>query len=694
MPNSDGKVANRKYQLDARTVIIPKGTRVVLKVDVNGDHFIHKASTSAVVREVTHHTYELETPSGRRFHAQRDQITVQKEDLLADLGERQWTYNKLRDEVIYSAVVGSKAWNLDTPDSDEDVRGCFVAPFEESSGLWMMPETLQDPLGEAAYWEVAKFIEQGLRGDANTLETLWSPHHKTVTALGEQLIAQRDMFVSMNILGSFGRYAQSQFKKMERSLTRDNIVRALIDDIDAGRVDSPSAAYSRLHSEGFLKSEKEAQIELQAIYRSLFDRGLLESTNFEALQDAVHNYGVNQIKPSTYRPKNAYNLLRLLHSCVHWLKDGKPIIAVHEPLRSRLMSIKNQEVAIETIIEEAKQIADTLESIAESSVLPQQPNYAAADEFLKLCRREQARRVFNLPSGLPSASSPTSLSNSANELLPDDWTVSLLPTPLPPDVNPGSLKRFLEVYSTPHSVHYTPMLWVSLTGAHAYGFPSPDSDLDLKGIFVFPARKFLEVDSPKLNTDFLGDWEGREFDLTLNELGQCARLLLGGNGNLVERCLGPFQVVTTPLGRTFADLARESLSKRVARHYNGFFKGMRRESEIEAQSQGRTAKRLLYAYRVPLTGIHLLQTGEVVTNVQQLADIYGFKYVYELIKIKEERELKTLSEDKAAPALLDFKKLETMLNQALERSILPDAPPNIAQVNAFIVEQRLRLPGG
>ena len=32
---------------------------------------------------------------------------------------------------------------------------------------------------------------------------------------------------------------------------------------------------------------------------------------------------------------------------------------------------------------------------------------------------------------------------------------------------------------------------VSLSGAHAYGFPSPDSDLDLKAVHLAPTKSLL-----------------------------------------------------------------------------------------------------------------------------------------------------------------------------------------------------------
>jgi len=190
---------HRPFRLSAASVPLPRGTRVVLRVDCAGDDgFIHRAGTLATVRELTYDTYTIATPGGRSLHVQRDQIVLQRQELLAQLGQRAWSFRQLRDEVIYAAVVGSQAWGLAGPDSDKDVRGCFVAPFDAAAGLWDFPDEIQNPAGEAAYWEVEKLLYQGLRGDANTLETLWSPLPEVVTPLGQVLLERRRMFVSLH----------------------------------------------------------------------------------------------------------------------------------------------------------------------------------------------------------------------------------------------------------------------------------------------------------------------------------------------------------------------------------------------------------------------------------------------------------------------------------------------------------------
>lgn len=675
---------SRSFKLGEETVILPRGTRVILKTELRGeDGFLHRASTAATVRDFFHNTYLLETASGRRLRAERDQIRMAREELLADLGTRQWDFRRLREHVMYEAVVGSRAWDLADEESDEDVRGWFLAPFDDLVGLWDHPDEIQDPDTDAAYWEIEKLLYQALRADANTLECLWSPLRKKLTPLGEKLLGIRNAFISMNVLGSFGRYAESQFKKIERSERRNQAITELLEAIEKTGMSDREGAASFLQKRGAATSLGEAKDEVKAVYRSLFDRGLLPQATFEALFHAVAEGRRQSLEPAPHRPKNAYNLLRLLYSCLHCLRTGEPMIRVEGGLRETLLAIKMQKMPLEEVLRRARVLANEIDAVAKESRLPEKPDFAAADEFLKLCRRESAKVSLALDPGPAVTWKPGS---AQVELHP-----TFFPVPLPPDIRPDAVERFLTARLRANGAERLPLMWLALGGAHAYGFPSEDSDLDLKGVHALPARSLLGLRETQDVVEFLGEWEGREYDFTSNELGHVARLLLRGNGNMLERFLGPFPVVTTPAGHRMRTLARDALSRNVGHHYGGFFRGMVREYRTEAGAGVRTAKRLLYAYRVALTGIHLLLTGELVTNVVLLHEEYAYPNVLELVNLKRSRERETISEADEPRYLEDLARLEQVLEEAITRSVLPEEPPNRGELEEFIVATRLLL---
>lgn len=247
---------------------------------------------------------------------------------------------------------------------------------------------------------------------------------------------------------------------------------------------------------------------------------------------------------------------------------------------------------------------------------------------------------------------------------------------LPPDLSIG--RRFVAAHGAPGA------FLVGATGAHFYGFPSADSDLDLKGIHIAPTREVVSLTAPPDAVDFLGVFEGVEIDYTSQELAVALRLLLKGNGNMLERILSPFQVLDSPAARELAALAQGSVSQRFFHHYRGFF-GRTRDDWRSAQP--RTVKGLLYAYRSALTGIHLLRTGECVGDVTQLAPLYGFERVAGLVARKAGgREHGAMTD--AGEFDADLEGLDPLLEAAREASPLPAEASNVEALDSFLVRVR------
>lgn len=254
-----------------------------------------------------------------------------------------------------------------------------------------------------------------------------------------------------------------------------------------------------------------------------------------------------------------------------------------------------------------------------------------------------------------------------------------LPPNALPDLELG--RRFIAHSPVPGAV-----LQCGVTGSHDYGFSSPDSDLDLKGLFVAPTRALLGLHRPPESFDRLIDFEGVECDLTLTEVGKALQLLVNGNGNVIERLLSGFQLYPGPELRALQELARAAVSRRFARHYQGFFRGMCREHE---RSERPRAKTLLYAYRVALTGIHLLRTGELIADLRELAPRLGYPEALALVHIKVAGvEKGAVSPEIDARHRAAWPALEADLQAAVEHSPLPEAAANEAACEAWLVDLR------
>lgn len=121
----------------------------------------------------------------------------------------------MSDDLILSVVVGSRAYGLDTGDSDTDRRGVFVAPTEE---FWRLakPVTHRDgPLPEQFSWEVERFCGLALDANPTVLECLWSPLTEVLTPEGERLRDLRGAFLSRRAHETFIGYADAQFRRLD-----------------------------------------------------------------------------------------------------------------------------------------------------------------------------------------------------------------------------------------------------------------------------------------------------------------------------------------------------------------------------------------------------------------------------------------------------------------------------------------------
>jgi predicted nucleotidyltransferase len=224
---------------------------------------------------------------------------------------------------------------------------------------------------------------------------------------------------------------------------------------------------------------------------------------------------------------------------------------------------------------------------------------------------------------------------------------------------------------------------VYLSGAHAYGFPSPDSDLDLKAIHVAPTADLLGFDVPQPTFDRAEVLDGVEIDYTSNELAHALRGVLDGNGNFLERVLGRMTALASPWLAELRPLAQRALSRRVHRHYRGFALNQLRFLEKEP-----TAKKLLYVLRTTTTGIHLLSTGELESDLTRLMDRYDVADAAALVERKRAGERVGLDS-----ALVDAWRprvdaLFARLDAARETSPLPEAPANEDEVRAWLIAVR------
>ena len=235
--------------------------------------------------------------------------------------------------------------------------------------------------------------------------------------------------------------------------------------------------------------------------------------------------------------------------------------------------------------------------------------------------------------------------------------------------------------------HPFPLVFATISGAHLYGFASPDSDYDLRGCHVLPASHVLGLDpGPWTIQVERRDPDGFELDLVSHDVLKFFNLMLKKNGYVLEQLHSPLVVRTSPEHEELRAIARDCVTRYHVHHYLGFAETQRRLFEKE---RPRRIKPLLYVYRVLLTGIHLMRTGEVEANLVRLNEEARLPHVDELIARKAAgRERETLDDADVEFHRRACDRLRVGLEEAGRSTALPEQASARPALNDLLLRLR------
>jgi predicted nucleotidyltransferase len=246
------------------------------------------------------------------------------------------------------------------------------------------------------------------------------------------------------------------------------------------------------------------------------------------------------------------------------------------------------------------------------------------------------------------------------------------------ELRPIALRELAKADSRP--------IFVTISGAHLYGFSSPDSDFDVRGCHVIPLKAALSIGAKRETLEYTGIENGREIDFVSHDASKFFLLMLRKNGYVMEQIFSPIVVCGGSDLDELRILAKGCITKHIRHHYRGFF---RNQMAMFEKEEVKKAKTLLYAYRVLLTGIHVLKTGEIEANLPTLLEIYPRSGVKELMeaKVKEKAGIGAVDLDAHRRALAA---LDVELDQAFDASLLPEVPREAEALDRFLISLRLR----
>jgi predicted nucleotidyltransferase len=234
------------------------------------------------------------------------------------------------------------------------------------------------------------------------------------------------------------------------------------------------------------------------------------------------------------------------------------------------------------------------------------------------------------------------------------------------------------------------LLFATISGAHLYGFPSRDSDFDLRGAHVLPLGNVIGLDVRDETVEDSRVIEGLEMDIVSHDVRKFFGLLLRKNGYVLEQLYSPLVVHTTPEHAELKTIARGCITRHHSHHYFGFAET---QWKLFLKGTVRRAKPLLYVYRVLLTGIHLMRMGEVEANLVTLNKEFRLPFITDLVARKLAGPEKSVLNDADIEFHeSEYDRLRGELQAAHDASKLPDLPSDAtrAALNDLLVRVRLQ----
>ncbi|MCP4156466.1 MAG: nucleotidyltransferase [bacterium] len=116
------------------------------------------------------------------------------------------------ENLLFKCIAGSKAYGLDTPESDTDIKGVFLLSREEYYGLEYYGQ-LNNESNDIVYYELRRFVELLYKNNPGILEMLAIPEKCILYKHPLFDRFQPKMFLSKQCKNTFAGYALAQVKR-------------------------------------------------------------------------------------------------------------------------------------------------------------------------------------------------------------------------------------------------------------------------------------------------------------------------------------------------------------------------------------------------------------------------------------------------------------------------------------------------
>jgi predicted nucleotidyltransferase len=182
------------------------------------------------------------------------------------------------------------------------------------------------------------------------------------------------------------------------------------------------------------------------------------------------------------------------------------------------------------------------------------------------------------------------------------------------------------------------ILHASETGSRGWGFPSPDSDYDVRLIYVHPEDWYVSLSEPKDSLELMLD--DRNLDIAGWDLRKALRLLTKSNASLFERMQSPIVYQTeTDFMTELNTVAQAFFSPKATLHH--YLSMAKKSIEGFTEQEPVKFKKLFYALRAATACQWIFDKGtippivfmEMVDRLELAAEL--LTEIKEMMQVKE-----------------------------------------------------------
>jgi len=291
--------------------------------------------------------------------------------------------------LIYETIYGSRAYNLDRPGSDTDIKGVIVGPKYWYHGFLASPEQIEHS-ADHVHLEIRKFFRLAAATNPTILEMLWTDpeDHRKVTPAGLRILDNRDLLLTKKAHETFSKYALSQLKRIKSH--RQWLLDPLTEAPTRQKFGLPEhSVVSQSQLGAAQKLIEDGQIEEAELTPNFLD--LLDKENrYQQAKTQWKQFQTWKKKRNParaaleakfgYDTKNAMHLVRLQRMAVEILTEGTVVVKRQD--RQELLAIKDGAWKYDELLDLCIKLEAQIGEAAKLSSLPEK----ADEEILnKLC---------------------------------------------------------------------------------------------------------------------------------------------------------------------------------------------------------------------------------------------------------------------------------------------------------------------